>query len=100
VRAANTELLVTYWSIGREILDRQQHEGWGAKVIDRLSADLKAGFPGARGYSPRNLKYMRSFAAAWPNSEICARLACTIALVPPHEGQHLTNHDGQLATPN
>lgn len=70
VRAANTELLVTYWSIGREILDRQEREGWGAKVIDRLSADLKARFHGARGYSPRNLKYMRSFAAAWPNSEI------------------------------
>lgn len=70
VRAANAELLATYWSIGREILDRQQRQGWGAKVIDRLSADLKARFPGARGYSPRNLKYMRSFAAAWPNSEI------------------------------
>ena len=69
VRAANTELLVTYWSIGREILDRQQREGWGAKVIDRLSADLKRRFSGARGYSPRNLKYMRSFAAAWPNPE-------------------------------
>jgi predicted nuclease of restriction endonuclease-like (RecB) superfamily len=70
VRAANTELLRTYWSIGREILDRQQRQGWGAKVLDRLLADLKDRFPGARGDSPRNLKYMRSFAAAWPGSEI------------------------------
>jgi predicted nuclease of restriction endonuclease-like (RecB) superfamily len=62
VRAANTELLLTYWSIGREILERQQQEGCGAKVIDRLSADLKARFSHARGYSPRNLKYMRSLA--------------------------------------
>lgn len=70
VKAANTELLGTYWSIGREILERQQQEGWGAKVIDRLSADLKSRFPDARGYSPRNLKYMLSFAAACPSQGI------------------------------
>ncbi len=67
VTAANSELLLSYWFIGREILDRQGLEGWGAKVIDRLSADLKKRFPGATGYSPRNLKYMRAFAAAWPD---------------------------------
>ena len=73
VRAANKELLLTYWSIGREILDRQQQEGWGAKVVDRLSADLKIRFPGATGYSPRNLRYMRTFAAAWPDLAIGQR---------------------------
>jgi predicted nuclease of restriction endonuclease-like (RecB) superfamily len=78
IRAANTELLFTYWSIGREILDRQQQEGWGAKVIDRLSADLKARFPDARGYSPRNLKYMRALAAAWPEGSIVQRSAAQL----------------------
>src|SRR6187397_1698968 len=78
VKAANTELVHTYWSIGREILERQQREGWGARVIDRLSADLKERFPDARGYSPRNLKYMRAFASAWPEKSIVQRSAAQL----------------------
>jgi len=70
VAAANAELQASYWSVGREILDRQDEEGYGTKVIGRLSADLKNRFPEARGYSPRNLKHMRAFAAAWPDSEV------------------------------
>ncbi len=73
VRAANRELIATYWAIGSDILARQAEEGWGAKVIDRLSADLRERFPDAKGYSPRNLKYMRSFAAAWPDPAVVQR---------------------------
>lgn len=65
-RAANVELLRLYWSIGRDILDRQGQAGWGSKVIDRLAADLRAAFPEYRGFSVRNLHYMRAVAAAWP----------------------------------
>lgn len=68
-RAANTELLRLYWSIGRDILDRQQHAGWGGKIIDRLAGDLRAAFPDQRGWSRSNLHYMRSFAAAWPTED-------------------------------
>jgi len=68
--AVNNELIATYWAIGRDILDRQQQEGYGTKVIDRLSADLRERFPNAKGYSPRNLKYMRAFAEAWPDPEV------------------------------
>jgi predicted nuclease of restriction endonuclease-like (RecB) superfamily len=68
--AVNQQLVTTYWTIGQDILDRQHEEGWGAKVIDRLSADLQDRFPGIRGYSPRNLKYMRAFAHAWPHEAI------------------------------
>ena len=70
IAAANREMLATYWAIGSDILARQQQEGWGARVIDRLSADLRERFPEAKGYSPRNLKYMRAFAAAWPDPAI------------------------------
>lgn len=70
IGAVNRELVLTYWAVGRDILDRQHEEGWGAKVIDRLSTDLRRQFIDARGYSPRNLKYMRAFAAAWPDIEI------------------------------
>ena len=68
--AVNRELVLLYYDIGRDILTRQQTEGWGAKVIDRLARDLKASFPEMQGLSPRNLKYMRSFAEAWPDAPI------------------------------
>src|SRR6195256_3100318 len=70
VRAAlsvNRELVVLYWSIGRDILSRQKNEGWGAKIIDRLSEDLAKAFPEMRGFRARNLKYMRAFAEAYPD---------------------------------
>ena len=57
-RAANTEVMRLYWSIGREILDRQTVDGWGSKVVDRLAADLKREFPEQRGWSRRNLLSM------------------------------------------
>lgn len=73
IRAAlsvNRELVLLYWQIGRDILQRQEQEGWGAKVIDRLARDLKHEFPEMKGFSPRNLKYMRAFAAAYPDESI------------------------------
>jgi predicted nuclease of restriction endonuclease-like (RecB) superfamily len=70
VMAANSAMVMLYWDIGGLILERQEREGWGAKVIDRLSADLREAFPDMRGLSPRNLKYMRAFAAAWPDAAI------------------------------
>jgi predicted nuclease of restriction endonuclease-like (RecB) superfamily len=56
------------WDIGGEILLRQEREGWGSKVVDRLARDLRSLFPDM-GMSPRNLKYMRAFAKAWPAAE-------------------------------
>jgi predicted nuclease of restriction endonuclease-like (RecB) superfamily len=70
ILAANQAMVLLYWDIGRIILQKQEEEGWGAKVIERLSADLSRAFPEMKGLSPRNLKYMRSFAAAWPDREI------------------------------
>jgi predicted nuclease of restriction endonuclease-like (RecB) superfamily len=67
--AVNRELVLLYWQIGQDILTRQTQQGWGAKVIDRLAQDLRAAFPDMKGFSPRNLKYMRAFAGAWPNAE-------------------------------
>lgn len=72
--AVNRELIMLYWSIGRDILARQTAEGWGTRVIDRLAADLRRDFPEMIGLSPRNLKYMRAFAEAFPNEEIVQQL--------------------------
>lgn len=76
--AINRELVGLYWQIGRDILARQALQGWGAKVIDRLAHDLRTAFPDMKGFSPRNLKYMRAFAEAWPEEpfvqEVLAQL--------------------------
>ncbi|GAA2241787.1 hypothetical protein GCM10010413_50350 [Promicromonospora sukumoe] len=69
VRAANTEVLRLYWSVGRDILDRQRNEGWGTKIVDQISADMRREFPGQRGWSRSNIKNMRRFAEVWPASE-------------------------------
>ena len=76
--AVNRELVLLYWQIGRDILARQAEQGWGAKVIERLAHDLRTAFPEMKGFSPRNLKYMRAFAEAWPEAafvqEVLAQL--------------------------
>ncbi len=63
--SANSEMVQLYWKIGKGILSRQQQEGWGAKVIERLSKDLSQAFTDMKGFTPRNLHFMRAFAEAY-----------------------------------
>lgn len=77
--SANAAMVLLYWDIGQVILERQNKQGWGARVIDRLSFDLRTAFPEMTGFSPRNLKYMRKFAQSWPDREIVQR---TVAQIP------------------
>src|SRR5690606_23897736 len=67
--AVNAELVRLYLRIGRDILQRQQTQGWGAKVIDHLARDLKVAFPDMKGWSSSNLKYMRYFAEHCPTGQ-------------------------------
>ncbi|NGM49317.1 DUF1016 domain-containing protein [Caulobacter sp. 602-2] len=76
--AVNQELIGLYWSIGRDIGARQLSAGWGAKIIDTLAADLRTAFPEMTGFSPRNLRYMRDFAAAYPDLEFVQQLAAKL----------------------
>ena len=69
VIAANSTMIALYWQIGRDILESQGRQGWGAKVIDRLASDLCREFPEIKGFSTSNLKYMRRFAEEYPNSQ-------------------------------
>ncbi len=78
ILAANREMVLLYWRIGREILARQSAEGWGAKIIQRLSRDLRAEFPEMKGLSPRNLAYMRRFAEAYPDEAIVQQLVAQL----------------------
>lgn len=66
VVAVNSELVLLYWRIGRDILERQHKHGWGSKVVDQLATDLRKEFPDMKGFSPRNLNSMLSFAREWP----------------------------------
>jgi predicted nuclease of restriction endonuclease-like (RecB) superfamily len=76
--SVNRELVSLYWQIGRDILERQGLQGWGAKVIDRLAHDLTTAFPDMKGFSRRNLLYMRSFAEKWPDAEFVQQAVAQI----------------------
>jgi predicted nuclease of restriction endonuclease-like (RecB) superfamily len=73
--AVNRELVLLYWQIGREILERQKAQGWGAKVIEQLSKDLRSAFPEMKGFSRTNLLYMRSFAENYPDEHFVQQVA-------------------------
>jgi predicted nuclease of restriction endonuclease-like (RecB) superfamily len=66
VFTVNRQLLTLYWEIGHTISQQEKSEGWGAKVVETLSKDLSTEFPDLKGLSPRNLRYMRDFAVAYP----------------------------------
>ncbi len=76
--SANRELVLLYWHIGGDILNRQAAEKWGAKVIGRLAADLRMEFPEMKGFSSRNLLFMRSFAEAFSDESIVKQLVSQI----------------------
>lgn len=80
--AVNRELVLLYWQIGRDILSRQQQQGWGAKVINQLAKDLKKAFPEMKGFSRTNLLYMRAFAQAYPDEHFVPASCWTNSLVP------------------
>ena len=68
------------------ILDRQQREGWGTRVIDRLAADLREGYRDMKGFSARNLLFMRSFAEACPDAEKVKQLVSQLPWAShPHQ---------------
>jgi len=71
--AVNQELITLYWQIGQSILSKEHEQGWGAKVVQRLASDLKREFPEMKGFSARNIRYMKAFAEAYPEEETLQR---------------------------
>jgi predicted nuclease of restriction endonuclease-like (RecB) superfamily len=63
--AVNREMIQLYWDIGRLIVERQECEGWGKGVVDRLAKDVQKAFPGLAGFSPLNVTRMRMFYLAY-----------------------------------
>lgn len=71
----NTTLILLYHSIGRII---NEHKTWGNKFIENLAADIRREFPGSKGYSVRNLKYMAKFAQTYPDLEFVQTVSAQI----------------------
>lgn len=80
-RAVNTELVMLYWSIGRGILDQQQTSGWGDDAVGRIAQDLAADTGSTRGFSRRDLFYIRRFAAMWLDREKVQMPVCANKLI-------------------
>ena len=78
---ANSSMICLYWRIGKAILEKQEAEGWGAKVIDRMSKDIGDEFPDMKGFSARNIKYMRKFALSWDDYEFVQQVVAQIKYV-------------------
>jgi predicted nuclease of restriction endonuclease-like (RecB) superfamily len=74
----NRQLIMLYHHIGTEIIRLQKEKGWGSKVVDQLSRDLKSTFPDMKGFSPRNLKYMRQFAHEYPDIKFVQQVAAQL----------------------
>lgn len=78
--AVNSRLLYTYWLIGAHILHEQEKQGWGTKVVEQLAKDLSAHFVDMKGFSTRNLVYMRQFANEWPINLIAQQAVAQMEL--------------------
>jgi predicted nuclease of restriction endonuclease-like (RecB) superfamily len=63
----NSNMLILYWYIGRQIDEKIKQESWGSRIIEQLSADLQKTFPDLKGFSTRNLLYMQQFSVAYPD---------------------------------
>ncbi|HEU4560297.1 MAG TPA: DUF1016 N-terminal domain-containing protein [Longimicrobium sp.] len=87
--AVSRELIGLYWDIGRAIVERQQRQEWGSAVIERLSNDLRAAFPEAQGFSPRNLWRMRALYLAYSDPEFLPNRQVKRRSQPPQQLPHM-----------
>lgn len=76
--AVNSEMILLYWKIGNTILSQQNEQGWGSKIIENLSSDLSSEFPEMKGFSSRNLKYMRKFAELYSDFQFVQQVVAQI----------------------
>jgi len=72
--SVNSQLIMLYWDLGRQIVDKQEKAQWGSGFIEQLSKDLREEFPEMTGFSAKNLRYMRVFYTFYSQNSICAQL--------------------------
>ena len=66
--SVNSQLIMLYWNLGKEIIEKQEKAAWGSGFIDQLSKDLKNEFPEMGGFSKRNLEFIKQWVGFY-NSE-------------------------------
>jgi predicted nuclease of restriction endonuclease-like (RecB) superfamily len=59
--SVNSEMILLYWDLGKQIVEKQQNAKWGTGFIEQLSNDLKTDFPDMKGFSRSNLFDMKKF---------------------------------------
>ena len=75
-------LLAFYWSLGHDIVERDAENKYGIGFFETLSGDLKSEIPGSKGFSPRNLRYMRAFYQLFPEDTNLPQLGAELFAVP------------------
>lgn len=78
----NTALLEFYWELGAQIVERQEQHAWGSGFVAQLSADLMREFPQIKGFSERNLKYIRQWYLFWQAAEIGQQAVAQLHAIP------------------
>ena len=86
-RSVNTALLEFYWQLGQEVLDKQTRSQWGDRLLKQLSQDLMAEFPDVKGFSLRNINYIRQWVHFWQQAsndhqEFVQQLVAQLASIP------------------
>lgn len=81
--AVQTELLQFYWELGSDIIERQKSSTWGDGFIKQLSADLMTEFPDIKGFSERNIKYIRQWYMFYQDSPVIGQqLVAQLCSIP------------------
>jgi len=98
VMSANAEMILTYWDIGRMILERQEREGWGASVLPRLSRDLHNEMPEVKGFSERNIGYMIRFAREYDASPILQQTVAKLQMPENNDDVKVTQPVAKISS--
>lgn len=85
-RAVNRELILLYWDIGRQIVEKQSVAGWGDAVVERLAADLRMEFPDVRGFSSRSIWEMKRLYLAYSEPEFLQQAVAELRRKPARPG--------------
>ena len=78
MQKVNTGMINLYWEIGQTIAQKISDEGWGKSVVEVLAVDLQATYKGVKGFSARNLWYMKQFFETYSDNEFLQRLVAEI----------------------
>lgn len=81
LKAVNKETVKLYWNIGKTVSIKTEQYQWGKAVVEKLAKDLQMEFPEVRGFSARNIWYMKKFYDAYSDNKFLQPLVAEIGWV-------------------